>query len=35
MRALGGARYADLAALDRAALVDYIYASYFAWPASW
>ncbi len=35
MRALGGARYTDLAAPDRAALVDYIYASYFAWPPSW
>ena len=32
---LAGDSYTSLAKNDQGALVDYIYASYFAWPESW
>lgn len=35
MRRLAGARYTNLPARDRQDLIDYVFASFFAWPGSW
>ena len=35
MRQLAGSRYTALPAADRRDLVDYVFASFFTWPASW
>ncbi len=35
MYRLAGARYGNLAADDRRALIDYTFASFFTWPADW
>lgn len=35
LRRLGGARYSSLTQAERTDLVDYVFASFFVWPAGW
>lgn len=35
MRSLGGSSYTSLSTSDRRALIAYVFASYFVWPANW